>query len=142
LVTRVCVSVCLSLASLPHYCTDPDVTWGNGTRCPLVRHYWADLQSVHGFRCYDNIARKRNVSECSRSRSTVGQKRHQPNEAPNFPVRHAMNPGSNLLGRTEKERKGRWYLYSTFKHTRILTKRSGMDHTVLPANNTMPAFPS
>ena len=19
-------------------------------------HYWADLQSVHGFRCYDNIA--------------------------------------------------------------------------------------
>ena len=25
--------------------------------------YWADLQSVHGFRCYDNIARTRNVSE-------------------------------------------------------------------------------
>ena len=24
--------------------------------CPLVVHYWADLQSVHGFRCYDNIA--------------------------------------------------------------------------------------
>ena len=23
---------------------------------PLVGHYWADLQSVHGFRCYDNIA--------------------------------------------------------------------------------------
>jgi len=23
---------------------------------PLVVHYWADLQSVHGFRCYDNIA--------------------------------------------------------------------------------------
>jgi len=22
----------------------------------LVVHYWADLQSVHGFRCYDNIA--------------------------------------------------------------------------------------
>ena len=32
--------------------------------CPLVVHYWADLQSVHGFRCYDNIARTRNVSEC------------------------------------------------------------------------------
>jgi len=27
-------------------------------------HYWANLQSVHGFRCYDNIARTRNVSEC------------------------------------------------------------------------------
>jgi len=26
--------------------------------------YWADLQSVHGFRCYGNIARTRNVSEC------------------------------------------------------------------------------
>ena len=26
--------------------------------------YWADLQSVHGLRCYDNIARTRNVTEC------------------------------------------------------------------------------
>jgi len=25
---------------------------------------------------------------------------------------------------------------------KVHTKRSGMDHTVLPANNTMPAFPS
>jgi len=58
------VSVCLSLAEFPHYNTDPDVTWGNGRRVPLVVHYWADLQSVHGFRCYDNIARTRNVSEC------------------------------------------------------------------------------
>jgi len=22
--------VCLSFAAFPHYCTDPDVTWGNG----------------------------------------------------------------------------------------------------------------
>jgi len=44
--------------------TDPDVTWRNDRRCPLVVHCWADLQSVHGFRCYDNIARTRNVSEC------------------------------------------------------------------------------
>ena len=28
-------------------------------------HYWAALQSVHEFRCYDNIALTRNVSECS-----------------------------------------------------------------------------
>jgi len=27
-VTRVCVSVCLSGAVRPHYCTHPDVTWG------------------------------------------------------------------------------------------------------------------
>ena len=30
----------------------------------LVVHYWTDLQSVHVFRCYDNIARTRNVNEC------------------------------------------------------------------------------
>ena len=33
----------------------PDVTRGNGrgaSSCAL--YYWADLQSVHGFRCYDN----------------------------------------------------------------------------------------
>jgi len=33
------------------------------------------------------------------------------------------------------------YLYSAFSHQGIHTKRSGMDHTVLPANNTIPAFP-
>jgi len=52
----VCVSVCLSAAVRPHYCTDPDVTWGRGRGCPLVVQYWADLQSVHGLRCYSNIA--------------------------------------------------------------------------------------
>ena len=49
----VCLSVCLSAAACPHYCTDPDVTWGSGGGCPLVVHYWADLQSVHGMRCYE-----------------------------------------------------------------------------------------
>jgi len=34
---------------------DPDETWGNGRGCPLVVHYWAGLQLVHRFRCYDNI---------------------------------------------------------------------------------------
>ena len=50
------MSVSLSLAAFPHCCTDLDVTWGNGRECPLVVHCWADLQSVHGFCCYDNIA--------------------------------------------------------------------------------------
>jgi len=62
-VTRVCVSVCLSAAACLHYCTNPDVTWGIGRGCPLVVHYWADLQLVHGLRCYGNITRTRNVSE-------------------------------------------------------------------------------
>jgi len=52
---RLCV--CLSVAVRPHYCTDPDVIWGHGRGCPLVVHYWADLQSGHGLRCYGNITR-------------------------------------------------------------------------------------
>jgi len=69
----VCVCVCLSAAACPHYCTDPDVTWESGRGCPLVVHYWADLQSVHGLCCYGNITRTQNVSEyrymhgCTRS---------------------------------------------------------------------------
>jgi len=74
--------VCLYvLTAFPHYCAEPGVTWGNGRGCPVVVHYWADLQSVHGFRCYDNIAPNasgpscnepqfsstRNVSQCSYS---------------------------------------------------------------------------
>ena len=51
----VCVSVCLSLAAYLHYCMGPDVTLGNGKGCPLVVQYWADLQSLHGFRCYGII---------------------------------------------------------------------------------------
>ena len=51
----VCVSVCLYLAAFPHYCTDLYMSWGNGRRYHLVVHYWTDLQSLHGFRCYDNI---------------------------------------------------------------------------------------
>jgi len=56
LATAICVSVCLFLTAFPHYCTDADVTWWNARRCPLVVHYWADLQSVDRFRCYDIVA--------------------------------------------------------------------------------------
>ena len=34
---------------------DVDVTWGNGRGCPLVVHYWVDMQSVHRLHCYDSI---------------------------------------------------------------------------------------
>jgi len=50
----VCVCVRLSLATFPHYCMDPDTTWRNGRGCPLDVHYWADLQSMHGFHYNDN----------------------------------------------------------------------------------------
>jgi len=41
-------------------------------------------------------------------------------------------------GTKGKERKS---IYIVPFCTKVHTKRSGMDHTVLPANNTMPAFP-
>ena len=50
---RLCV--CLSFVAFPHYCTDLDVTCGNGREYPLVVHCWADLQLVQGFHCYDSI---------------------------------------------------------------------------------------
>jgi len=66
-VTRVCVCMCVCLSVCLcvylsaaaclhrlHYCTDPGVTWGVVGDAPLVVHYWADLQSVHGLRCYGN----------------------------------------------------------------------------------------
>ena len=59
---RLCV--CLTVAAFPHYCTDPYVTLGNGRECPIVVHYWADLQSVHGFHCYNNIAPNAKCHEC------------------------------------------------------------------------------
>ena len=62
----VCVCVCLSATVCPHYCTDPDVTWGSGRGCPLVVHYWADLQSVHGLCCYGNITRTLVYAGCAR----------------------------------------------------------------------------
>jgi len=46
----------LSLAKCQHYCTDPDVTWETSRGCPHVVHYLADLQYVHRFHCYSNIA--------------------------------------------------------------------------------------
>jgi len=59
-VTRVCLcmSVCLSVRGrTPTLLHGPDVTWRHGRGCPLVVHFWADLQSVHGLRCYGNITR-------------------------------------------------------------------------------------
>jgi len=54
---RLCVCLSMSLAAFPQYCTDPDVTWRNGSGYLLVVQYWTestDLQSVHGVCCYDN----------------------------------------------------------------------------------------
>jgi len=57
-----------------------------------------------------------------------------------------MVPNSSQLKLTDykiygKERKGRKSIYIAPFCTKVHTTRSGMDHTVLPANNTMPAFP-
>ena len=44
--------------------------------------------------------------------------------------------------RYSKRKERNKYLYSAFLAKEVHSRRSGMDHTVLPANNTMPAFPS
>jgi len=67
----VCLSVCLSAAVCPHYCTDTNVTWGSVKRCPLVVHYWADLQSVHGWRCYGNTMEMHGRAQRQSARPTA-----------------------------------------------------------------------
>ena len=64
MVTLVCVSVCVCLSVRGHIPTllhGPGCNLGSGRGCPLVVHYWADLQLVALL--YGNIARTRNVSE-------------------------------------------------------------------------------
>jgi len=41
----------------------------NGMGCPLAVHHWADLQSVHGSRCYDNIQHTDNAYSAKREMS-------------------------------------------------------------------------
>ena len=78
----VCLCVCLSAAACPHYCTDPDVTWGSGRGCPLVVHYWADLQSVHGMRCYGNIMEMRGRAQRSSARPSAHRMHYARTHAP------------------------------------------------------------
>jgi len=74
----VCLSVCLSAAACLHYCTDPGVTWRSGRGCPLVVHYWADLQSVHGLCCYSNTMEMRVGLGRDKKKLTRGKLRHPP----------------------------------------------------------------
>ena len=57
----VCVCACLSLCRrILRLLHEPGCKLGEWQG----QYYWADLQSVHGFRCHDNTVRTRNVSEC------------------------------------------------------------------------------
>jgi len=65
-----CLSVPRRIPTLLYGPGVPDVTWGNGKGCRLVVCYWADLQSVHGFRCCDDMhsaERETSASACTRS---------------------------------------------------------------------------
>ena len=56
---RLCLSesVCLSVRRcMPTLLHGPGCSFDEWQGSPLVVHYWAGLQSVHGFRRYDNIA--------------------------------------------------------------------------------------
>jgi len=69
--SRTSVCVCLFAAACLQYCTDSDVTWGSGRGCPLVVHYWADLKSVHGMRCYGNIMEMRGRAQRQSARPST-----------------------------------------------------------------------
>jgi len=61
----VCLSVCLHIPRrMPTLLHAPGCNLGNGKECPLVVHFWADLQSVHEFVAMTSQRRTRNVSEC------------------------------------------------------------------------------
>jgi len=51
LATAICVSVCLSVRRILTLLHGSGYNLG----CPLDAHCWVDLQSMHGFRCYDYI---------------------------------------------------------------------------------------
>jgi len=53
IVMCVCLSVPRHIPTLLH---GARCNLGEWQGCPLVVHYWVDLQSVPGFCCYDNIA--------------------------------------------------------------------------------------
>jgi len=51
----VCLCVCLSVRGrMPTLLHGPGCNLGEWWGIPLLVHYWADLQSVHGLRCYGN----------------------------------------------------------------------------------------
>jgi len=68
---RLCLSesVCLSvLRRMPTLLHGPGRSFDEWQGSPLVVHYWVDLQSVHGFRRYDNIALNvKSASACTPS---------------------------------------------------------------------------
>jgi len=61
---HLCVGLCVCGSPHSTLLHRPGCDLGEWWGCPLVEHYLAYLQSVHGFRCYDNIAQMRNVREC------------------------------------------------------------------------------
>jgi len=59
---HLCVSVPCHIPRLLH---GPGCNLGEWKGCPIVVLHWADLQSVHGFCCYDSVvSNMRNVSKC------------------------------------------------------------------------------
>ena len=65
---RLCVCVCLSvLAALPHYCTDPDVTWGT-MGCPLRALVGEFAIDARVSLLYDNVAPN---TKCQRVLCTI-----------------------------------------------------------------------
>jgi len=61
---RLCVSVCLFLAASPHYCTDPEVTWGMVRGSLYLCTIGRICNRCMSFVDMTTYRRTRNVSEC------------------------------------------------------------------------------
>jgi len=67
----VCMSVCLSFAAFPYYCTDPDVTSGNGaglwvpSSCALLGGF--AIGAWPAFLWQHSVEHKMSVNDCTRS---------------------------------------------------------------------------
>ena len=68
----VSLSVHCRITTLTLYCTYPDIGWANSKGCPLVVQCSADLQSVHGFRCYRQHSAEREMSASACTRCMPG----------------------------------------------------------------------
>ena len=87
------------------------------------------------------------IKRCRRRKSRLTSQQRRPvvilrDTADRYRCGQSNSTQGRIAAAHVKEKGKEEYLHSAFLAKVVHSKRSGMDHTVLPANNTMPAFPS
>ena len=115
-----------------------DVLWSLtrlvGSRPCMVRTSWRSFPDR-----LDLTAHSNNCMVMVFTRSSACDVTERSHAAIHYHVGETETLWRHCHRKRKKERKS---IYIAPFCTKVHTKRSGMDHTVLPANNTMPAFPS